>query len=225
MNEKTMLLLGGGVLIAIIFFAFYGKETVEIDKAVAIGIPFGALILLSLLSVVYLEHATPKFIANNLHSSTDGHYENAGDYIIVRLGAIDSSGFHTKGGDGCVVVPRDSVTKVGLNMVSTCAVHKVNSDALPHDAQVKIYQEGIGAPYWLGVFNEEQELNQPDAMKMKHHNEQLNEENTMLRTLLREKGKTIEEVLERLKRMKELTEGGVSDKIGKAIGILGGKNQ
>lgn len=202
-NWEWVLLLIGGLILAVLTQGILG--TIE-------DIPVSYVIyVIAVLSfweseniVRFLRLKSSKLVATNFDTTTDGSYIPCGDYAIFTLGDIDYW-FNFKGKKGCIVAPRDSINKLGKNVVLTVNPKQVYFNELPPLVRDKVKEYGLEPPYFMGWVSERQELVEPEVTRLQ---QEIAEQNTLI-NILRDVGKgkfeTVSDLIEFVKRVREET--------------------
>lgn len=203
------------VIILFLFWIVYNNRLGEFHWDQATVYVIGALIVVYIYksSWQWFKFATPKLVANNLHTSTDGTYYNAGNYAIFTIGDVKAGGFYWKGTDGLVIAPVTSVNKLGHNVVITARVERVPIEELAPEVITVISERNFKGPYYLGLIDEEQELATPDSVYLENENKQRNKENKFLRELIGKYGIDVENYISRMMRLSDRAKGGITGKV------------
>lgn len=141
-----------------------------------------------------LRMETPKLIATNFHTTTDGNFIVAGNYAIFTMGDINHH-LHIKGRDGTLVVPRDSINPLGKHKALCVVPYIVPIDRLDQTVQAKIKENDLPEPYWLGILSDSQLVEPKNDRVFKEITEQ-NGIISMLSDLINGKFGSIEQAIE-----------------------------
>jgi len=151
-----------------------------------------------------LKLRSTKLIATNFDSTTDGTYIPVGDYAIFTLGDIDYW-FHYKSRKGCIVVPRDSINKLGKHVVLTVNPREAYFNELPPGVRDKIREYKIEPPYYVGWVSEREELVEPETSRLEQEIAEKNSLINILKDVGKGKFETVGDLIEFVKRVKEET--------------------
>jgi hypothetical protein len=198
------------IIVFLYWVANKGKDYVHWDKATVYS---GLIILLYILSktvILSLAEKTPKLVANDLYTTTDGTCYTKGDWTIWTLGDIVVSDiWYHKGTKGAIVVHRSAVNRIGKNVVLTATLIRVPFAELPKEARQKISELKLSPPYYLGLIDEEFELAVPEIKVLEEEIRQTNKLNTFLTDLLEGKEDIIEKRVASADRIRSRAVGGI----------------
>ena len=140
--------------------------TAPIDKAFAMSLSMLGVWFLVQWAESTLKNASPKLIAQGIHSTTRGHPETVGNYNLWSLGDVDAFGIHWNGSDGTLIAPIIADTKIGKSVV--VRVHPIIKDK--NELPWRVYQyimknPRFKPPYYVGRVDEEQYTLELDTSK------------------------------------------------------------
>lgn len=200
---EWLILVIGGLVLAILTAPVFGNiEAIPVSYVIYIIAVLSFWESENIIRALKLNSS--KLIATNFDSTTDGTYIPAGDYAIFTLGDIDYM-FHMKSKNGCIVVPRDAINKLGKNVVLTVNPFQVYFNELPPVVRDKVKEYGIEPPYYMGFVSERQELVEPETTRLEQELRELNTLLNMLRDIGKGKFETVGDLIEFVKRVKEET--------------------
>lgn len=200
---EWLLLIIGGLILAVLTQGILGT----IDK-IPVSYVIYVIMVLSFWEseniVRFLKLKSSKLVATNFDTTTDGSYISCGDYAIFTLGDIDYW-FSWKSRQGCIVVPRDAINKLGKNVVLTVNPKQVYFNELPPLVRDKVKEYGIEPPYYMGWVSERQELVEPEVTRLQQEIAELNSLLNMLKDIGKGKFETVSDLIEFMKRVREET--------------------
>ncbi len=193
----SLVVIGGGLC------AYF---TIDILGLMEIPVSFViyVLCLISLVSTetinLTLQKDTPKLIATNFHTTTDGNAIPCGDYSIFTVGDIDNV-VKYKGTEGIFICPTKSINRLGTEICVTINSKLVEKDFLPPTVIEAIEKYNLKAPYRFGLISERQELMEADSSRLQETVKQQNSYITALVETIKGKTKSLEGILEFNKRI------------------------
>ena len=99
-------------------------------------------------------YSTRAFVCPTLHKSVKAPFYTIGDWAVVPVGSVDAEGFSWEGGEGTVVVPRESVETHPEFIVSWSQPQVVALEELPMEVQSFVRdRRSCGRPYYFSVVN------------------------------------------------------------------------
>lgn len=201
-NFEWFLLITGGFILAWLTSPLFG--VVEINVSYIIYIITIISFWLSDDILLRLKLGSSKLVATNFDTTSDGKFWRAGNYCIFTLDDIDKY-FHIKGRKGALIVPAESVNKLGRHTVCNVNPKEVSFHQLPLEVQNVIKQLRLPGPYYFGLLSEKQCLIEPDLSRLEEELKVRNELISLLREVSTGKYETVEDLIKVLKRIGEET--------------------
>jgi hypothetical protein len=134
------ILIAGSVVFAYLFADILGYMTITVSTFLAATLI--ACLMMGEFTLMTLRHNTPKLIAHNFHTTTDGNCIDAGHEAIFTMGDIDY-GIKIKGTEGVVIMPSDSVNVLGTQLVTTGVPYLKDFDELSPLVREKLIEHGL----------------------------------------------------------------------------------
>jgi hypothetical protein len=130
--------------------------SIKFDKAtVWVGLGF-MLMYCAFSSYAWLQNITPKLITAGMHTTTDGRWEQAGNFVLFTKGDIYAFGLSVKGKDGTVIIPSTAVNPFGDNVCGAVRTIEKKYDELPPEVRAIIDKKNMPGPYEIGYVDEDQ---------------------------------------------------------------------